>query len=130
MKGLDYDQDDKELKIKKMKAKYFLGSLLMALVGAIIALFVYTKILVHPTTEIPKDTSRVDVENARALLTTLQTQEGQIDFTYAAEQTVHAVVHVRTKAMVGMQPDNPILEWFYGDVISKTTGGERIMVQE
>ena len=109
----------KNLKIKKMKAKYFLGSLLMALVGAIIALFVYTKILVHPTTDIPKDTSEVNVENAKALLTTLQTQEGQIDFTYAAEQTVHGVVHVRTKSMMGAEPDNPIMEWFYGERDSK-----------
>jgi serine protease Do len=98
-----------------MKAKYLLGSLLMALLGAVIALFVYTKILVHPTTDIMKDTSRVDVENAKALLTTMQTQEGQIDFTYAAEQTVHGVVHVRTKSMMGAEPENPIMEWFYGE---------------
>ncbi len=46
-------------------------------------------------------------------------QEGQIDFTYAAEQTVHAVVHVHTKSMVGPQANNPIMEWFYGDRYSK-----------
>ena len=39
-------------------------------------------------------------------------QEGQIDFTYAAEQTVHAVVHVRTKSMVGPQASNPIMGIF------------------
>ena len=46
-------------------------------------------------------------------------QEGQVDFTYAAEQTIHAVVHVHTKALVGGQADNPIMEWFYGDRYSK-----------
>jgi Do/DeqQ family serine protease len=47
----------------------------------------------------------------------MQTQEGQIDFTYAAELTVHAVVHVHIK-MAGT-PENPILDWFYGDRNSK-----------
>ena len=41
-------------------------------------------------------------------------QEGQIDFTYAAEQTVHAVVHVRTKSMVAPQASNPIMEYSMG----------------
>jgi len=98
-----------------MKAKYFLGSLFMALLGAVIALFVYTKFMVQPSMSVMKDSSRVEIDNARALLTTLQTQEGQIDFTYAAEQTIHGVVHVRTKSMMGAEPDNPIMEWFYGE---------------
>ena len=66
-------------------------------------------------TVITKDSSGVEVQDARAFLTSLQMQEGQIDFTYAAEQTVHAVVHVHTKTMMGSQADNPIMEWFYGD---------------
>ncbi len=40
-------------------------------------------------------------------------QEGQVDFTYAAEKTVHAVVHVTTKMTVS-QPENPF-EYFFGD---------------
>ena len=98
-----------------MKGKYLLGALFMALLGASIALFAYTKILVKPSLAISKDSSKVEVQDARAYLTSLQTQEGQIDFTYAAELTVHAVVHVHTKTMMGTQADNPILEWFYGD---------------
>jgi serine protease Do len=99
-----------------MKGKYLLGALLMAFLGASVALFVFTRINVKPSVAIAKDSSRVDMQNAQAYLTSLQTQEGQIDFTYAAEQTVHAVVHVHTKTMMGgTQPDNPILEWFYGD---------------
>ncbi len=91
----------------------------MALLGAFIALFTYTKILGKPTVAVSKDSSKVEVQDARAYLTSMQMQEGQIDFTYAAEQTVHAVVHVHTKAMMGAQPDNPIMEWFYGDRYSK-----------
>ena len=37
----------------------------------------------------------------------------------AAEMTVHAVVHVRTKTTVGARASNPIMEWFYGDSYSR-----------
>jgi serine protease Do len=100
-----------------MKGKYLLGALFMALLGASIALFAYTKIVVKPTAAVMKDSSKVELQNARAYLTSLQTQEGQIDFRYAAELTVHSVVHVHIK-MMGT-PDNPIMEWFYGDRNSK-----------
>ena len=100
-----------------MKGKYLLGALFMALLGASIALFAYTKILVKPSLAISKDSSKVEVQDARAYLTSLQTQEGQIDLTYAAELTVHAVVHVHIKMMGS--PDNSIMDWFYGDRNSK-----------
>lgn len=90
----------------------------MALLGASIALFAYTKLIERPSVAILKDSSKVEVQDAKAFLTSMQMQEGQIDFTYAAEQTVHGVVHVHTKAMMG-QPDNPIMEWFYGDRYSR-----------
>jgi serine protease Do len=102
-----------------MKVKYLLTGLLMALLGGAIALFAYTKINDKPSGNLAKDSSNVELRNAEALLTSLSLQEGQIDFTYAAELTVHAVVHVRTKSMVGPQASNPIMEWFYGDRYSK-----------
>jgi serine protease Do len=101
-----------------MKGKYLFGALFMALLGASIALFAYTKLIERPSVAVSKDSSKVEVQDAKAFLTSLQMQEGQIDFTYAAEQTVHGVVHVHTKAMMG-QPDNPIMEWFYGDRYSR-----------
>ena len=91
----------------------------MALLGATIALFAYTTIIGKPSEVNSKDSSNVEVQNARAFLTSLQMQEGQIDFTYAAEQTVHAVVHVHTKTMMGMRSDNPIAEYFYGNRSSR-----------
>lgn len=100
-----------------MKGKYLLGALFMALLGASIALFAYTKIMVRHVEVVSNDTSKIDMQNAKAYLTSLQTQEGQVDFTYAAEQTVHAVVHVHIK-MLG-STDNPIMDWFYGDRSSK-----------
>jgi Do/DeqQ family serine protease len=59
------------------------------------------------------------MREAKAILTSFQSQEGQVDFTYAAEQTVHGVVHVHTKTMMGVQAENPIMEWFYGDRYSR-----------
>jgi len=97
-----------------MKGKYLLGGLLMAILGAAIALFAYTSIVDKPVTAIVGDSSETRTTDAQAILTSFQMQPGQVDFTYAAEQTVHAVVHVRTKTMIE-QPGNPILEWFYGE---------------
>jgi Do/DeqQ family serine protease len=102
-----------------MKVKNLIGGLLMALLGAAIALFAYTKINEKPSGTFTGDSSSVEIRNADALLTSMTMQEGQIDFTYAAEQTVQAVVHVRTKSMVGSQASNPIWEYFYGERYSK-----------
>ena len=89
----------------------------MALLGAMIALLAYNRLMPAPSVAASKDSSSVELQNARAYLTSLQTQEGQIDFTYAAEQTVHAVVHVHIK-MMGTS-ESPIMDWFYGDRSSK-----------
>ena len=97
-----------------MKGKYLFGGLLMAVLGSVITLFAYTRIVDKPSVIVVNDSSQIETPEARAYLTALQMQPGQIDFTYAAEQTVHAVVHVRTKSVV-QQPGNPIMEWFYGD---------------
>ena len=98
-----------------MKSKYLFGALFMALLGAFIALFAYTKLTLKPTGTVSKDSSQVEMQNANAYLTSLQMQEGQVDFTLAAEQTIHAVVHVHTKSTMGSSSDSPIMEWFYGD---------------
>jgi Do/DeqQ family serine protease len=97
-----------------MKGKYLLGGLFIALLGAAIALFAYTSIIEKPAPVTARDSSKIEMPEAHAVLTSFQMQEGQVDFTYAAEQTVHAVVHVTTKTMVA-QPQNPLYEWFYGD---------------
>jgi Do/DeqQ family serine protease len=41
--------------------------------------------------------------------------QAPVDFTFAAEQTVHAVVHVRTKSKVENGFRNPIYEFLYGN---------------
>jgi serine protease Do len=96
-----------------MKGKNLLAGLLMAFLGAAIALLAYTQLVGTPVPS-PGETSGIDSGKAQAYLTSLQQRPGQIDFTYAAEQTVHAVVHVTTKSMMGSQASNPIMEFFYG----------------
>lgn len=97
-----------------MKGKHLLAGFLMAVLGAIIALFAYTQLMEKSPADVSRDTSGIDTGIAQAYLTSLQQRPGQIDFTYAAEQTVHGVVHVTTKTMMGQQAQNPIMEFFYG----------------
>lgn len=87
----------------------------MALLGAIIALFAYTTFVSNPVDNQQNTYSAIGHPDTSGMLTAFQMGEGQVDFTYAAEQTVHAVVHVRTTSVVGSDPENPIMEWFYGD---------------
>jgi Do/DeqQ family serine protease len=97
-----------------MKGKYVLGGLLMAVAGAAITLLIYTGFVDKPVMVVERDSSGTELPDGKAVLASFQLGEGQVDFTYAAEQTIHAVVHVRTKAMV-KQPDNPFMQWWYGD---------------
>jgi len=98
-----------------MKTKQFFGGLLMAIIGALIALFAYTKFFEKDKGVLIADTSSINSENMKPILTSYQ-QVGQVDLTYAAEVTVHAVVHVTTSMTYSSKGINPILEWFYGDV--------------
>ena len=86
-----------------------------AFLGAAIALFTYTKIVNRPSVISERDSSGITTAAAQPYLTSMEMQESPVDFTYAAEQTVHAVVHVHTKTVMGNQPDNPIMQFFYGD---------------
>lgn len=98
-----------------MKAKNLIGALLMAIIGAAIALLAYTQIIAKPEPIRVTDSSGILMEDASAILTSYVQQGGQVDLTYAAEMTVHAVVHVKTKTVMGGQATNPILEFFYGE---------------
>lgn len=97
-----------------MKLKNLLAGLLMAVLGAVIALFAYSRLNERTLANAVVNSTEIDSGKAQAYLTSLQQRAGQIDFTYAAEQTVHAVVHVRTTSRMGSQAQNPIMEFFYG----------------
>jgi len=89
----------------------------MALFGAFIALFAYTRLEGSKKNEIRNDSLASLNQDARPLLTSYQqVPAGNVDFTYAAEQTVHTVVHVTTSATLSYsgRDINPLYEWFYG----------------
>ncbi len=100
-----------------MKGKYLLGGVLTAVAGGLISLAIYTSVAGKPRSAAVNDAATIEREQAKAnaFFTSMQSEAGQIDFTYAAEETVHAVVHVRTKSTVSGPSYNPIFEWFYGD---------------
>lgn len=96
-----------------MKGKKLISTLLIAIFGALTGLFVYTRFL-NPDKLSTRD-EKADhgmVENVT--YTSLVPQAGVNDFTFAADKTVHAVVHVKTKATLSSSFSNPLYEFFYG----------------
>ena len=96
-----------------MKGKGLITTLLVALFGALAGLFIYTRFLDRDklVTGSEKEKQMIE-ENAR--YTSMVPQTGVNDFTFAAEQTVHGVVHVKTKTTVSSSYSNPLYEFFYG----------------
>jgi len=96
-----------------MKGKGLITTLLVALFGALAGLFIYTRFLDRDklVTGSEKEKQMIE-ENAR--YTSMVPQTGVNDFTFAAEQTVHGVVHVKTKTTVNSSYSNPLYEFFYG----------------
>lgn len=96
-----------------MKGKSLIATLFIALFGAMAGLFIFTRFLDRDKLVIGSDKEKREIEeNAR--YASLVPQSGVNDFTFAAEQTVHAVVHVKTKATVDYGNSNPLYEFFYG----------------
>lgn len=94
-----------------MKTRYFAGMILTAVIAALVAVWAYAK-FVQPDVQV------VTVPSEQKILYTgLKEGSGtqMIDFTNAAEKTVHAVVHVKTKAMREGYSYNPFYEFFFGE---------------
>lgn len=89
--------------------KYFLGVVLAAVVSSAVTLWAYNKYFnkVQVTYNYPNYQPRYTSMSDSGMQT--------VDFTFAAEQTVHGVVHVRTKSVRETTYRNPIYEFFYGD---------------
>lgn len=99
-----------QLKYKKMRARRFLGMLAVAVLGAFIAIVVYARLFKNGTTliELPAESKMQFVNMPIAT-------EGEVmDFTGAVEQSIDAVVHVKTKEFRD-EAVNPLYEFFFGD---------------
>ncbi len=92
-----------------MKTRKLLGTFLVALIGGLIAVFIYAKI-------VPKE-ERVVTEKIQQPYNFANLPAGMdpttFNFVQAAQKSVEAVVHVKTQST--RQAYNPILDFFYGD---------------
>jgi serine protease Do len=93
-----------------IKIRRLLGLVLVAVLGGFISLIAYTKFF-QPRTIISAE-QQIPVRFAQL---PANFDSNQMDFTYAAERTVHAVVHVKTKSTrEGQSSGNPIYDFFFG----------------
>ena len=89
-----------------MKTSKIAGFIGMALVGGLISVFVYAHYLEKPQTVYVNS-------NVPVRLAGYSGNDGSVDLTLAAEQTVHAVVHVTTKSKAERSTANPF-DFFFG----------------
>lgn len=98
---------------KVMKGRSIISTLLIALIGAVAGLFIYTRFLDNDNNSKESANEKKAIAENTSFVT-MQTQTGNTDLTYAAENTIHGVVHVKVKATVEYNYSNPIYEFFYG----------------
>jgi len=93
-----------------MKARRYLGLFVVAVLGALVAVVVYARIFQSETgvVEIPAE-EKVQYVNLPGVVS-----GSALDFTGAVEQSIDAVVHVKTKVFREYQV-NPLYEFFFGD---------------
>lgn len=100
-----------------MKAKIFLTGFLAAIFGVASTVLAYSR---HNESE---SQMMNNAKNGQIKTTTpdvnsnIQAPDGPVDLTYAADQTVQSVVHVRVRSTVAMddESDNPLFQFFNGN---------------
>ncbi|MCK4880056.1 MAG: Do family serine endopeptidase [Bacteroidales bacterium] len=93
-----------------MKARRFLGLFVVAVLGAMVAVIVYAR-LFQPETAVVE----VPAENRFQYVNLPGVESGSaLDFTAAVEQSIDAVVHVKTKVFRESQ-GNYLYEFFFGE---------------
>ncbi len=99
-----------------METKNFLTTVLTALIGGLVAVFSYVLIFDN-NDESARELTIQPKEDTPAWFTNLPDNfdAEDFDFTLAAENTVHAVVHVKTESQRQQSSRNPLYEFFYGD---------------
>ena len=93
-----------------MRARRFLGLFVVAVVGALVAVIVYAKLFQpeRSVVEIPAENSYKYVNLPGV------TSGSALDFTGAVEQSIDAVVHVKTTEFRESQ-GNSVYELFFGE---------------
>lgn len=93
-----------------MKTSKYWGFALVAIAGGLISLFAYTHFF-------ERKSYTVSAEQFPARLTQLSSNDdtNRVDFTYAAEKSIHAVVHVKTISMQNRYGgEESVLDFFFG----------------
>jgi Do/DeqQ family serine protease len=93
-----------------MKAKRIFFTMVIAIVSAVAGVYAYTLIF-KPE---PKIVTIQKNEVPASFASYSASQAGNVDLTYAAEHSVHAVVHVMTKAVEQGYYSNPLYDFFFG----------------
>jgi len=92
-----------------MKTRKLLGTLMVAIIGGLIAVSVYSKFI--------EKNQKVITQTVTQPITLASYKSGaewyNTNFVKAAQKSVEAVVHVKTE--LAKQQYNPIMEFFYGD---------------
>lgn len=95
-------------KYNSMNAKRIFGMFSVALIGGLIAVMAYSKFFDHPKVVFSSDQPQVRMAQLPA-----NYNPSAVDFTYAAAQTVHAVVHVKVTSME-RESGNSFYDFFFG----------------
>ncbi len=97
-----------------MKTKIYLTALLVAVFSVASTLFVYSHITGSSQQMLPNQKNGPIERTAPVVLTSMQAPVGPVDLTYAAGQTVQAVVHVRVRSTIANEDesDNPLFQFF------------------
>ncbi len=100
-----------------MKTKTIFGMVSIAVIATVSTFFVSKHFIQKQELSLINRSYSYGERTIPATMTSMQNQEKQVDFVSAAEQTVHAVVHVRVRSTVteGPDSDNPLFEFFYGN---------------
>ncbi|MFO8235372.1 MAG: Do family serine endopeptidase [Bacteroidales bacterium] len=103
-----------------MKYKKLLSNILIAVLTAILTVAIYSNFVDKSidgksdgsVSTLNKDTNGIHFTNLPS-----DFKSDNFDFTYAAENTVHAVVHVKTKYVQerSYPSEHPLFEYFFGD---------------
>jgi Do/DeqQ family serine protease len=98
-----------------MKIKNLIVTLITAVFGGVVAIFLYTKAVTGQTVE------KISAEPARPVhLASWAGQDARDvtypDFTFAAEKAIHCVVHIKVKSTQNVYSGsgNPFYDFFYG----------------
>jgi Do/DeqQ family serine protease len=100
-----------------MKTKIFLTAFLVAILSTISTIIVYPHINANAKQTLTYQNNDHFAGTAPVILTKNQSPAGPVDFSYAAEQTVQGVVHVRVRSTVAMDNEsaNPFFQFFNGN---------------